>query len=122
MREMVAMPVTGTGSDIDVDLGFTPDYVRVLNRSKLGVAGNEVQLEWFGGMGEDNAIATNAIQDDSATTTYNITDLTTYGIELVSGSEVQTTDPVTFTGFHGIRIPSEFQSDGDEMYVLALRN
>ena len=122
MMEFLTKAVTGTGSDIDVDLGFKPSYVKVVNRTQLGTAGNLVALEWFDGMGDDNAIGHNAIQDDSSTTTYNLANKTSDGITVIETSSVQTSDPVTFTGSYGIQIPAAFQSNGDELYVIAARN
>lgn len=114
--------ITGTGSDIDVDLGFIPSYVKVINRTALGAAGTLVALEWFEGMGDDNAVGINAIQDDSATTTYNLANKTSDGITSLQTSSVQTSDPVAMTGFNGFRIPAAFQAADDELYYIAARN
>jgi len=122
MLDFVTGSVTGTGADIDVDLGFQPSYVKVINRTQLGTAGNLVGLEWFQGMGDDNALGINAVQDDSSTTTYNLADKTSDGITPIATNSVQTTDPVTVTGFNGFQIPAAFQSDGDELYYIAARS
>ena len=122
MREIVTGAVTGTGSDINVDIGFTPSYVKVINRSKLGTGGNLAGLEWFDGMGDDNALGLNVIADDGSTTTFNVANKTSDGITPKKTSSVQTSDPVTVTGITGFQIPAAFQSNGDELYYIAIRH
>ena len=108
MLDLVSQAVTGTGSDIDVELGFTPSYVKVINRTQA------TMLEWVQGMGDDNGI--------EYASGGGLTSVTSDGITALSTSSVQTTDPVTVTGFNGFQIPAAFQSDGDELYYIAARN
>lgn len=52
--------VAGTGTDITVNVGFTPSHVRVVNVN-TGDA-----MEWFSGMGDDSAVKlTNATDGTS---------------------------------------------------------
>lgn len=116
MLQFVTGSITGTGSDIDVDLGFKPKYVKVFNKT------SPAALEWFEGMGDDAAIKHNQITDDGATTTNNFEVVSSDGITVLDSSSVQTSDPVTVTGFNGFQIPAAFQSDSDELYYIAGRN
>jgi hypothetical protein len=108
MMGFVTKAVTGTGSDIDVDLGFTPSYVKVINRTQV------TMLEYCEGMGDDNAI--------EYASGGGLTSISTDGVTVISKSSVDSGDPVTFSGFHGVQIPAAFQSDSDELYVIAARN
>lgn len=47
--------VTGTGAAINVSLGFTPDYVRIVN-----ITDADQVDEWFSGMTDGTSIQTNA--------------------------------------------------------------
>lgn len=42
--------ITGTGAAINVELGFIPDAVKIVNMS------NAAQLEWIRGMGDGKAL------------------------------------------------------------------
>jgi len=130
MLDFVTGSVTGTGADIDVELGFKPSYVKVFNKTAIeaGVAESDVALEWFEGMAADSAIKHNiAIPYDNSTAVAetkaaNMEFITANGITILETSTVQTADPVTMTGFTGFRIPAAFQAASDELYYIASRN
>jgi hypothetical protein len=54
--------LAGTGSAINVDIGFKPCYVEIINETQLSVS------RWVEGMADDRAVVT----DDSGT---NLTDV-----------------------------------------------
>ena len=47
--------VTGTGAAIDIELGFVPDYVKIVN-----ITDADIMHEWFASMDDGKAIATAA--------------------------------------------------------------
>lgn len=124
MLQVKTGAITGTGAAIDVNLGFKPSYVKVINRSKLGSNADQV-LEWFEGMGDDNAVAwqrTDKVLTDETIQQHSLVDKTSGGITILGTSTVQTTDPVTVIGFNGFSIPAAFQASGDKLYYIAARN
>jgi len=124
MLQFKTSTITGTGSDIDVDLGFKPSYVKVINRTNLGTNADQV-LEWFEGMGDDNAVAwqrADSILTDETIQQHSLVNKVSGGITILEISTVQTTDPITVTGFNGFRIPAAFQAVDDELYYIAARN
>jgi len=109
MNEVVTGAVTGTGNDINVELGFVPSYVKVVNRTKLGTDGNLIALEYWDGMGAGNAIGTVEVVEGSANTSHNLANKTSDGVTVI-------TSP-----FYGFKIPAAFQGSGDELYYIAVR-
>lgn len=122
MLQVKTGAITGTGAAIDVNLGFKPSYVKVINRSNLGTSGNLAALEWFEGMGDDNAVGINVVAEGGTASTVNLINKTSGGITILETSTVQTADPVTVIGFNGFSIPAAFQENGDELYYIAARN
>lgn len=54
--------LTGTGANINVELGFTPQHVRVINQTQLA------SLEWFDHMTAGHAIREATLGDKTAIT------------------------------------------------------
>lgn len=110
--------VTGTGSAINVEVGFVPDYVKVVNAN--AATGEIMALESWKGQSDGDSFATTIIADDGSTSDTN------YGVEGTNGlSEydtevIQTSDPITNTGFKGFTIPAAFQDASDVLHYIAL--
>lgn len=62
---------TGSGAAINIELGFQPDHVRVVNETDGTFA-----WEWFRGMTAGHALQSNATGDNSKITANGITTLT----------------------------------------------
>lgn len=74
--------VTGTGAALNVELGFEPSYVRVVNISNATTA----SLEWIEGMAAANAIKEIEIVDSGTTALSSINVVTTDGISRYAGA------------------------------------
>ena len=61
--------VAGTGASINVSLGFTPIYVRVVNEDSSGLA----TMEWFEGMADAEGFKSVAAAGNSMVTSLGIT-------------------------------------------------
>lgn len=71
MDQVVIRTVTGTGANLDIDLGFTPERVEVLN---LTDTTNFPELRWTEGMPNASAIK-RSLSTFSRITTLGITPL-----------------------------------------------
>lgn len=71
---------TGTGAAINIELGFVPEYVRVVNTTD-----GDAAWEWFDNMTAAHAIAYNAIEDDGTTGNAAIAPITANGISPMAG-------------------------------------
>ncbi len=77
--------ITGTGSAINVELGFTPLYVRIWNPNDAGSLWPT--MEWIEGMTSAHSFKTKAITDSGATGNATDTKVTTNGITVYAGVE-----------------------------------
>lgn len=112
-RQMYAGSVTGTGSAINVALGWIPDYVKLVNHED--VAGLEPIIEWTKTMGDGHGVKYLSIADDGTTTNVSHEAITTGG---VSGYPGDATQPRGFT----IGADVDLNVDGETIHVLAMRN
>jgi hypothetical protein len=85
--------VEGTGSAINVELGFTPTYVKVVNFDDPGM------LEWWSGMG---AAAGVKLNDTPA-----LTKVTSNGITAYDGTQGATSQGFTIGADADINVGSE---------------
>lgn len=77
--------ITGTGSAINVQLGFTPTYIKVWNPNDAGSLWPT--LEWVTGMAAASGFKTKAITDSGATGNATDTKITSNGISVYAGAE-----------------------------------
>jgi len=66
---------TGTGAAINISLGFTPDYVRIVN-----VTDGDIAWEWFRGLGAGDAFQ----GTNHAATQFSL--ITSNGVDAYAGS------------------------------------
>ena len=92
---------------VTVDLGFVPDYVRVL---VVGTAQYELMAREGSGKG---------IKEDDVST-YHIF-LTTGGLELVDTETIDTDNPVRKTKIQGFRVPAALQVASTKCIWMAIR-
>lgn len=74
--------VTGTGAAINVELGWIPDYVRIVNATD----GDTIH-EWFNGMGAGDAIKELSVTDNGATGTVSLALITSNGIDAYTADD-----------------------------------
>lgn len=125
MQQTKTGKLRATGADMEVNLGFLPDYIQVTNKSVLqtGSAEADIGLEWFRGMplSAGHSIKSNvAIPYDNGTAAAETKDankefITTGGLEILDKSSISdpggTPDgPVTVIGVVGFKIPAAFHS------------
>lgn len=75
--------VEGTGSAINVSLGFVPDYVKVFNYDDAGSLFST--LEWWKGMTDGHALKTSSIVDSGSTGNASSEKITSDGISEYAG-------------------------------------
>jgi len=76
--------VEGTGSAINVSIGFTPDYVKCFNYDDAG--GLFCTVEWWTGMTDGHGLKTTSITDSGTTGKKSSEKITTGGISAYSGT------------------------------------
>lgn len=72
---------TGTGAAVNVELGFVPDYIRIIN-----VTDGDNIWEWFKGMTNGHAIFTRAVVDNATTGNSSVASITSNGVSAYEGS------------------------------------
>lgn len=77
--------VEGTGSAINVELGFTPRYVKCINIDDAGSL--DPTIEWFTGMAAASGMKTLSIADNGSTSGLSSAYVTSNGISTYAGSD-----------------------------------
>lgn len=72
----------GTGAAINIELGWVPDYVRVIN-----VEDGDTVHEWFNGMGAGDAIKSQNVVDNGVTGNSSLALLAANGIDSYSADD-----------------------------------
>jgi hypothetical protein len=72
---------TGDGAAKNVEIGWIPDYVLIINTTD-----GDIAYEWFNGMGAADAIRHNKIADNGATGAASFELITSGGIDAYAGS------------------------------------
>lgn len=93
--------VAGTGAALNVVLGFTPDYVRVVN-----IEDGDTAFEWWSGMTDGHAIQTT--NHDTA----QLSRITSAGITPLDDAD----DGAGFT------LGTTISEDGKDLAYIAVRN
>ena len=109
-----------TGSDVVLDLGFIPDYLKLFNAN--AATGEVAVIEWFNQLGAEKEFQTVIIVDNGTTADKNfVYNEATAEIEAtVEQSSVKTVDPVQPQGARGVQIDASWMDDGDMIYYLAI--
>ena len=110
-REFTTGSITGTGSTINVSLGFKPKYVKVFNTAK------NVVMEWIDGMGNGKGVKDqDQAVNEGGTNTYTVGPqaVTSNGISAYDGD---TSTPAGFT----IGADTDLNVNGDTLYYIAAR-
>ncbi|RMH42398.1 MAG: hypothetical protein D6688_10240 [Alphaproteobacteria bacterium] len=108
---MVVGSVTGTGSALTVELGFSPDYVKVYNDADA--AGLAPTLEWWAGMADGSALKSLSIADNGTTARKSTEKITANGISAFAG------DDTTGAGFT-IGADTDVNASGETIYYVAV--
>lgn len=104
MNQVKIGTVEGTGAAINIECGFNPDYVKVLNIDSATLE----ELEWFKGMADASAI--------KKTGTPTRTKITTLGISAYAG--VSGSNSLGFT----IGADLDVNVVAETIYYLAIRD
>lgn len=100
---------TGTGAAVNIELGWTPDYVKIVN-----ITDGDEYWEWFTGMTAAHAIYTRSVTDNATSGNASITRITANGIS-------QRT-PTDFSSKQGFTAGSALSESGDTFAYIAVRN
>ncbi len=94
---------TGTGAAINIELGFIPDYVRIINATD-----GDISWEWFYGMGAGDAFQTanHASAQQS----------------LITSNGVDAYVPTDFTNNPGFTVGTSLSESAKVFYYVATRN
>lgn len=113
MGNYVVGSVAGTGSAINVSLGFIPDYVKVFNPNDAGSLWPT--LEWCTGMAAASGFKTLKSVDSGSTGNASSNKITSNGISTYAGSSSAA------KGFT-IGADADINVNGETIYYLALAN
>ena len=110
-----------TGSDVILDLGFVPDYLKLFNAN--AATGEVMAIEWFNQAGAGKEFHTTVIADNGTTGNASFGYVSSGGeVEAtVESTTVQTSDPVQVTGKRGVQIDASWMDDGDVIYYIAIK-
>lgn len=104
--------VEGTGSAINISLGFTPSYFKCWNEDDAGSIFSS--LEWWSTMPAASALKTGSITDNATTTNKSSEKITSNGISAYAGS---TTAAVGVT----IGADADLNASGETIHYVAVR-
>lgn len=100
---------TGTGAAITFQLGFVPDYIRVINTTD----GDEA-WEWFNGMTDGHALYQRSVTDNATTGNASMSRITSNG--------VTASNPTDFTNKKGFTVGTALSESTKVFGYIAVRN
>jgi len=120
------------GGDITLLFGFVPDWLKLVNVTAMGTAGNKAELEWFGeNMGDAAEIEKKVLADNGTTGNKNlnyaasggyIAEVNADDLTVDAVSQVNGVATVQVAGGFGVKITaSGFMSDNDIIYGIAVQ-
>lgn len=109
MTQLATGTYTGTGAAVNVEIGFAPDYIKIIN-----VTDGDDAWEFFGGMTAGHAIYTRNVVDNATTGNASMSRITANGISL--------RNPTDFVGKHGFTAGSACSETGKTFAWIAARN
>lgn len=113
MNAFKAGTVEGTGSAINVSVGFKPDYVKLFNLDDAG--GLAPTMEWFKGMPAASGLKGLKITDSGTSGNASQAKVTSNGISMYDGDD---THAPGFT----IGADSDINANGETICYIAVRN
>lgn len=111
-KQFATGTVEGTGSAINVSVGFLPRYVKVFNIDDAG--GLAPTMEWFEGMTAAHGLKSLSIVDNGTTTAKSTEHVTSGGISQYTGA---TTASFGFT----IGADTDINASAETIVYLAVR-
>lgn len=100
---------TGTGAAINIQLGWVPDYVKVINLTD----GDDAWEWWAGATGNPTIYARNVV--DNATTGNS-------SMSRITANAVSAYSPTDFTNKQGFTVGTAMSESGDQFGYIAVRN
>jgi len=113
MKDIAVGTVTGTGSAINVSLGWIPDYVKVYNENDAGSLWPTI--EWWRGMSDGHALKGLKVIDSGSSGNASQAKITSGGISQYSGD---TTHAPGFT----IGTDTDINANGEAVFYIAVRS
>ena len=119
------------GSNVNLKLGFIPDYLKLVNITAMQTPGNKAEFEWFGAlMGDNIEIQSKVIADTGATGNDNLNYAGSAGmIASLNASTISTntvygtSGTVVAIGGEGVTLTAAgFMSDNDIIYGIAIKS
>lgn len=108
-QEIKTGTYTGNAAAQNIELGFVPDYVKVVN-----ITDGDDAWEFFSGMTAGHAIYSRAVTDTAATGNASMARITANGITLRS--------PTDFSGKKGFTIGTALSENTKTFAYVAVRN
>ena len=112
-----------TGSDVNLDLGFIPDYLKLMNQN---AAAREIAvIEWFYQLGATKEFQFRKILDNADNTEANfIVNTSTAEVKatFATVSVTASPDPVKVEGERGVTIDASWMDDSDVIYYIAIKS
>lgn len=99
--------VEGTGAAINIELGWIPDYVRIIN-----VEDGDTIHEWFRGMGAGDAIKAINVVDNATSGANGLALISANGIDTYSADDAE----------DGFTIGTDISESGKTLRYIAMRN
>lgn len=99
----------GTGAALNIELGWTPDYVKIVN-----LTDGDDAWEYFAGMTAGHAIYTRSVTDNATTGNPGMSRITSNGIS--------PRNPTDFSGKKGFTAGSALSENGKTFGYVAVRN
>lgn len=107
-QEMRSGTYTGNAAAINIELGFTPDYVKIVN-----ITDGDDAWEWFSNMPNASAIYYKGIVDNGATAAAALSKITANGVSPYAGG------PANAKGF---TVGTALSENAKVFSYLAFRN
>lgn len=99
----------GTGAAINIELGWVPDYVRVVNTED-----GDAIWEWFNGLGAGDAIFEQSIDDDGTSGNSSLA--------LISSNGIDAYEPTDFSKKLGFTVGTALSENEKTFRYIALRS
>jgi len=107
------------GAEVDLELGFVPDYIRLINANATGT--EQMRIEWFHECGDGLGFSVTAAGIMTwLTSAHPISALDEATID--EGTENDDDDPCRIEGKLGVTIAAGFGDDADEIWFVAFGN
>lgn len=100
---------TGTAAAVNIELGWNPDYVRIIN-----ITDGDDAWEWFTGMAAASAIYSRNIVDNATSGNGSLTKITSNGVSAYN--------PTNNTNKKGFTAGSALSENGKTFAYVAQRN